>query len=181
LSLEVGCNSTGNNMGESEKIPTNYVIPFDERDREDLRGIRREWSRGTRIMIRVLFAWIGCALAAIGLLFAMGKMDIVGPVGSVAGGICVFILLIIRVANSRVRKLDRDMQAGKKIKIQGIVDKKEARGMGGSVSALQYFLRIQGLEFWVDLKSYEKAEEGESIIFEYLPQSEIVLRISGNV
>ena len=154
-----------------------YLTDFDENDRLDLNRIKQEWSRGSRIMTKILIIWILSTFLAIGILVAFNKINLVAPVSTIAGGIAVFILLIIWVGKRRVRKLALDEKAGVKLKIEGILEKKETATSGGSNNAPQYFLHINGQRFWVDLKSFQEVVEGDNILFEYLLESEIVLRI----
>jgi len=152
------------------------LVPFEAGDRPDLDVLEDRFSRGSRIMVKALLVWVLFAAAAIGVAAAFTAFA--GEVAAVIGAIFLFMVLIHVVTRRRLGKLRADVRGGQKLCIEGVIARKEVAGQGGTrASAPQYFLHLEGERFWVDAQTHSAVEEGANVRLEYLPASELVLRI----
>lgn len=162
--------------GEQRVHEVRERVPFEPGDRPDLDALEASQSRGSRIMIKVLVAWVLISVAVIGVTGAFTAFA--GHAAAMTGAVAFFMVLVQRSTRRRLGKLRADVATGKKLLIEGLIATKEVTGQGGNSSAPQYFLHIEGERFWVDGQSFADVEEGEHVRFEYLPTSELVLRIT---
>ncbi len=157
-------------------VMNDRLAPFEEHDHPELEEIEAQHSRGVRIMIQVLIVGVVASALVVGLIGAFSTH--IGPAAGISGAILVFLVLIYIVSRRRLGKLKKDLVAGRKLRIAGAIERKEVTGKGGEASALQYFLHLEGMRFWVDAEAFDSVEEGDKVLFEYLPTSELVLRIT---